>query len=216
MPSAALDDSLERRIGEIGAAAFDRIGAARARPWQVRWWEERGMNWSMGDPALKVQMLRFVDVLPSLPDSRAVAEHIQSHFAHGSGLEKLGARIPWPLRWSSRLAKPGTMFGNLAAWIARSNAERMARRFIAGYDGPEVLRSVAKLRAQGCAFTLDLLGEATVTEGESDAYRDEYLRLLDALGPAARDWAPNPLLDTVEGTPLPRVNVSVKLTALNS
>ena len=55
---------------------------------------------------------------------------------------------------------------------------RMARRFIAGETPPEALATIYKLRQQQCAFTLDLLGEATLTEEEPQAYQQRYLALL--------------------------------------
>lgn len=60
----------------------------------------------------------------------------------------------------------------------KHNIRRMARRFIAGETPPEALATIYKLRQQQCAFTLDLLGEATLTEEEPLAYQQRYLALL--------------------------------------
>ena len=43
-------------------------------------WYGRMMEWSMGNEALKVQTLRFVDVLPALNSSGSVVEHMQEYF----------------------------------------------------------------------------------------------------------------------------------------
>ena len=40
---------------------------------------------------------------------------------------------------------------------------------------------LGKLRKRGFAFTLDALGEATISEKEADGYASNYLELLDAL-----------------------------------
>ena len=64
----------------------------------------------------------------------------------------------------------------------------MAERFIAGSKVDEVLHSVAKLRRKGLAFTLDLLGEAVVSEPEADAYQQQYLDLITGLAPFVARW----------------------------
>ena len=90
------------------------------------------------------------------------------------------------------------------------------RRFIAGSDLDETLRTVARLRAQSLAFTVDLLGEAVITEAEAEQYQGEYLHLLQGLSRAVNAWPAVDLIDRDERGPLPRVNVSVKLSALYS
>jgi RHH-type proline utilization regulon transcriptional repressor/proline dehydrogenase/delta 1-pyrroline-5-carboxylate dehydrogenase len=214
--SDAYLDAVETETRRIGEEVFADVSTSGPSIFRLEWWDDRIMNWSMDDEALKVQLFRFVDVLPMLHDKKEVAEHIQSYFHRGEGVKPGSKPVPFPLRWGAWFAKPGTIFGNLAAWVATSQATRMASRFIAGATPEEVLRSVEKLREKRMAFTLDLLGEATVTEPEADAYRDEYLQLLQVLGPAAKTWREDPLLDRDDRGPLPRVNLSIKATALNS
>ena len=43
-------------------------------------WYGKMMEWSMGNEALKVQTLRFVDVLPTLTSAESVVEHMQEYF----------------------------------------------------------------------------------------------------------------------------------------
>jgi RHH-type proline utilization regulon transcriptional repressor/proline dehydrogenase/delta 1-pyrroline-5-carboxylate dehydrogenase len=92
----------------------------------------------------------------------------------------------------------------------------MAQRFITGATPTEALAAIRKLRRQNLAFTLDLLGEATLSEEEAEAYQQRYLDLLVSLTAATKSWEPVTLIDTDEAGPIPRVNVSVKLTALYS
>ena len=72
------------------------------------------------------------------------------------------------------------------------------------------------MRRRSLAFTVDLLGEATITEAEADASRDEYVRLMTGLSEAVNRWPANALIDADEQGTLPRVNVSVKLSTLYS
>jgi RHH-type proline utilization regulon transcriptional repressor/proline dehydrogenase/delta 1-pyrroline-5-carboxylate dehydrogenase len=102
------------------------------------------------------------------------------------------------------------------ALAARRNAMRMAQRFIAGTKVEEVLQTVARLRKQGLAFTLDLLGEAIISEQEADAYQHAYQRLMEGLSASVAQWPANERLDADDAGPIPRVNVSIKLSALFS
>src|SRR5262249_12235725 len=80
----------------------------------------------------------------------------------------------------------------------------------------EALRTIAKLRRRKLTFTVDLLGEATITEGEAESYQRQYFQLIEGLSNAVNEWEAIPLIDAHERGPLPRVNVSVKLSSLDS
>ena len=66
------------------------------------------------------------------------------------------------------------------------------------------------------AFTIDVLGEAVTSEAEADQWQRHYLNLIEQLGPTVNAWPEIPQIDQDRGHPLPRVNVSIKLSALNS
>ena len=102
------------------------------------------------------------------------------------------------------------------AYNARINAARMARRFIAGSNVPEVLSCVRGLRKSGNAFTLDLLGEATISNLDADRYQQAYLQLIEGLAAEVNAWPEDPLLDCDDRGHIPRLNISLKLSALDS
>ncbi len=162
-------------------------------------WAGRLMEHSMSNEALKVQTLRFVDVLPALHTSSGVVGHLREYFRD----EKLG-----PLRLGLPLA-------DLAPWIAgpaiRRGAGEMARQFITGRNGADAARVLRKIRSRHLGFTVDILGEAVVSEREADEYAARYLELIESLAAEAAGWTHDPLLDGA-----PRVNVSVKISALYS
>src|SRR5262249_36761027 len=54
------------------------------------------------------------------------------------------------------------------------------------------------------------------TEPEAEKAQAEYLELLHGLSANVNRWPANPLIDQDSGGPLPRVNVSVKLSSLYS
>ncbi len=132
------------------------------------------MGLSMADEAVKVQLFRFIDALPLLKTPESIAKHLQEYFAEA------GPRLPGWMRFSLRLIPERGAAGNILAWLAKSNARRLARKFIAGSNVAEAVRAIDRLRRQNLAFTIDLLGEATITEAEADAYQGQYLELLEA------------------------------------
>ena len=66
---------------------------------------------------------------------------------------------------------------------------------------------------QKIGFTVDLLGEAVVSETETDEYAARYLDLLESLAHETKDWT-DPLGKNSELFPV--VNLSVKISALYS
>src|SRR5207244_5448619 len=77
-------------------------------------------------------------------------------------------------------------------------------------------QSIARLRRRTLAFTVDLLGEATITEAEADHYQAEYLTLIEGLSRHVNAWPAIDLIDRDSHGPLPRVNASIKLSSLYS
>jgi RHH-type proline utilization regulon transcriptional repressor/proline dehydrogenase/delta 1-pyrroline-5-carboxylate dehydrogenase len=66
----------------------------------------------------------------------------------------------------------------------------------------------------GIASSVDLLGEATVTQAEADRYAGRCTDALDTLAGATAGWPARPALEVDAAGPLPRVNLSVKVSAL--
>ncbi|WP_240911454.1 L-glutamate gamma-semialdehyde dehydrogenase [Paludisphaera soli] len=202
-------EAIERRTREVGRELFDRVARA-SRPWRRAWWEDRFMGATLDDPEVRVQLFRFIDVLPALKGPSAVRRHLAEY------LGEAGGRVPWWLRTSVALAPPGSDREAILARTATAAAEVMARKFIAGATPDEALQTVLKLRSRGVAFTADLLGEAVISEREADAYQRTCLDLIRGLaGPlAARPEIPR--IDRDAEGPLPRVNLSLKLSSLTT
>src|SRR5439155_3413351 len=97
-------------------------------------------------------------------------------------------RLPAPARWGLRLLPEKGPFGRGLAWLANANAKRLARKFIAGTNVREALDAIDRLRKQDQGFTIDLLGEATITEPEAVAYQKQYLELIDGLCREVNRW----------------------------
>ncbi|HVJ69731.1 MAG TPA: proline dehydrogenase family protein [Caulifigura sp.] len=204
------DAQIENLTQEIARDLWNQVERRRPSVFERRWWDEHILEWAMADESVKVQMFRFVDVLPMLKSHETVTRHLQEYF------DEVRSHLPWAVRIGLDASQPNSILGKALALNARNNASKMASRFIAGERVDEVLHSVKKLHQMGLGFTLDLLGEATISEGESDAYQKQYLNLMEGLAPVVNHWPENPRIDRDAAGHIPRVNMSLKLSALTS
>ncbi len=200
-------DSLTHAYGKD---VFARMDGNSRIPFSRSWLDDRLMEWTMGNEALKVQLFRFIDVLPLLKKPEEVSRHLREYFREAG--EDLPGWLRFGLRWFPQNGWPS----RLLAYSARTNAERLARRFIAGNDAEETLKAISVLRRQKLAFTVDLLGEATVTEAESEEYQRYYLDLIDGMCPQVNSWPEIEQIDRDPQGPLARCNFSIKLSSLYS
>ncbi len=201
---------LDALTHDYGRAIFSRLNRRGPVLFTPAWWDERLMRLGMHDEALKVQLFRFVDVLPLLHSPETIVRHLREYFGEA------GTRLPRWVRWGLPWLPSRGVAGWLLAQTAYRSAEHLARRFIAGSNIVEALQTIAELRQRRLAFTVDLLGEATITEAEAEASQREYAALLTGLTGEINGWPAVPLIDNDADGALPRVNVSVKLSALYS
>ena len=61
----------------------------------------------------------------------------------------------------------GNLTSGLASRTIRNNVADMARRFIVGRDPKEAMPALQEMDSEGLAFTVDLLGEATMSDAEA-------------------------------------------------
>lgn len=194
-------------IMKCGESIMQKMGQQKVSLFSKDFWYGSIMDWSMKNEQFKTQMFRFVDVLPSLGSSDSVAKHLKEYFAEG------GEELPKVFNVGLGLGKlaPGLMASTI-----RSNVTQMAKMFIVGENPKDALKVLKANRKNQLAFTMDILGEVTLSEKEANTYLGQYLELMDALAAEAKTWSADPLLDEDHLGPLPKVNVSVKLTALYS
>jgi RHH-type proline utilization regulon transcriptional repressor/proline dehydrogenase/delta 1-pyrroline-5-carboxylate dehydrogenase len=167
------------------------------------------MQWVMQDERLKVQLFRFVDVLPMLHTSDAVYQHLYEY------LDAVRAHLPGPASVALGLARLNLLTRAAVSRAARLSAMDLARRFIAGTNHHEVLDAAERERSRNRAFTLDILGEAVISEREAAQFHAAYQQLIEVLGPRVSRWPENPQVDQDAKGPLPRLNLSIKLSALD-
>jgi RHH-type proline utilization regulon transcriptional repressor/proline dehydrogenase/delta 1-pyrroline-5-carboxylate dehydrogenase len=199
-----LSAALEREVREVGRDLAARFPARTRHP--MRALDAKAMELSSQDSDLRAALFRFVDVTPACRSLDDLARHLTGY------LEEVGEKPP-PLRAAMRMGE--SRAGRTALGAAAAGGVRhMAHRFIVA-DTPRA--ATGELRAMwrdGIAASLDLLGEATVTQEEADAYA---ARCADAIDVLARAYEKVPEREHLERDslgPLPRANLSVKVTAL--
>src|SRR5216110_1964229 len=196
--------SLQREIEARGERIFTLVDQHPESLVSKAGFYQRMMALSMRDEHFKVQMFRFVDVLPSLRKSGDIVQHLEEYFAdmrNGfTAFIHTGVRLARIVPWVS---------GPVLRW----NVSGMARQFIAGKNPNDLMKTLRKRRAQKIGFTVDLLGEAVVSETEADKYAARCLDLLETLARETRGWT-DPLGRNSELFPV--VNLSVKISALYS
>jgi RHH-type proline utilization regulon transcriptional repressor/proline dehydrogenase/delta 1-pyrroline-5-carboxylate dehydrogenase len=176
---------------------------------QMRW-DDKLLAWAMSNPGLRVQLFRFIDTLPALHSKSEIASHLQEYLGDES------VELPSALKGMLNFANPDSMPGQVAATTVETAVETLAHKYISGENIKQVIKTVERLRKEKMAFTIDLLGEAVITEAEAQSYLERYLELMQQLVEASKNWSAIPAIDEADGEAIPKVQVSVKLTAFYS
>lgn len=203
-------ESLERQVHSFGEQIFSQIDSAKPGWLSPDYYTDMLLDWSMRDDDLKVSLFRFVDILPALREPEAVVSHAQE-FA-----EILRQKIPPIIKWGLLAVDPKSLSAKLMARLIRRQVRGMAERFIVGESPELAIAKLRQIRRAGFAFTIDLLGEATVSEPEAATYLQRYLALLSVVASDVSNWPESaPLINGHRGE-RSASNISVKLSALYS
>ena len=195
---------MESQLQEVGRTIHAALPGRSRHP--LRMIDQRAMELASQDAELKAALFRFVDVTPACRSLDDLARHLTGY------LEEVDDRPP-PIEAAMKMSgtKPGrTALGAAAA----AGVRHMAHRFIVGESPKAALKPIRHLWDSGAAVSLDLLGEATVTQAEADRYAARCKEALETLAAAAPSWPERPILEADSVGPLPRVNLSVKVSAL--
>jgi RHH-type proline utilization regulon transcriptional repressor/proline dehydrogenase/delta 1-pyrroline-5-carboxylate dehydrogenase len=198
---------IEAEILLRGLALWKRIQGQVPGVFNRTYWQGRILEWAMKDPSFKIDLFRFVDVLPTLTSTEQISSHMRQY------LLKPGRELPALLGAAIKLASGGIASG-LAAKAIRKNVTEMAQRFIVGGNAAEALPVLRDLYSHGFAFTVDLLGEATIADGEAEVYQKRYLDLIENLVDSVNTWPADEIIDRNHLGPIPRTNISIKLSAM--
>jgi proline dehydrogenase len=195
---------VEDDVKHVGGALAKSFPPSARHP--VRALDSKAMELAEGDEALRAALFRLVDVTPACHSLDDLAEHLRGY------LGEVDERPP-PLAAAMRMA--GSRAGRKALGAAATAGVRhMAHRFIVGESPRAALKAIEHQWREGIATSLDLLGEATVTQEEAERYAARCEDAFRTLAKAAVRWPERPALERDSIGPVSRVNVSVKVTAL--
>ncbi|GBF81016.1 L-glutamate gamma-semialdehyde dehydrogenase [Aphanothece sacrum] len=176
---------------------------------QMRW-DDKLLGFAMSNPGLRVQLFHFIDALPALQSNAEIAHHLQQYLGDES------VELPSALKGILNFTDYNSPPAQLAAATISKAVETLAFKYIAGETVPQVIKTIERLRKEKMGFTIDLLGEAVITETEAKAYLQSYLDLMEQLFTESKKWSIVKEIDEASGEKLPQVQVSVKLTAFYS
>jgi RHH-type proline utilization regulon transcriptional repressor/proline dehydrogenase/delta 1-pyrroline-5-carboxylate dehydrogenase len=195
--------SLEKEIRDLARFLYGKASEHKPTLFEPQDWMGRMIDWSLRDEALRVALFRFVDVLPSLDSAAEIGRHLREYFY----------RVDHALGGLVFLAQ-ALHAGWLVAPVVRHNVVRLARRFIVEEESSALIPVLEKLRQEPAAFTLDVVGEATVSDREADIMQGRYLDLIRRLTPVARGWSAVSQVDSGWHGPPPKVHLSIKPSSL--
>ncbi|HTT57467.1 MAG TPA: proline dehydrogenase family protein [Opitutaceae bacterium] len=201
-----VDPALEAAVRAKGEKLF-ALMAAHPAPgiFSKKGAYARLMEWAMRDPAFKTQLFRFVDVLPALDSSGEIVRHLQEYL--GDQAVALNPALKTGLAAAS--LAPALVAGPVKAQVLD-----MAKQFVAGAGPDDLVKQLHLNTKAGRATTIDLLGETVVSEAEADEFLRRNLEVLDTVATALRASPEPGASDVGPAGPLPRLNLSVKISAL--
>ena len=206
---------LNSRIVATGMELLEGLAGEKPSVFERGRWAGRIIDWSLRNDDFRTRMLRFVDVFPSLSTPELLARHLKEYFGD------LDGQLPWPMERAMGAAfAAGPLGMALMSKAIRYSIEKLGSQFIVGDTAGKAMKRLAGIRRDGCAFSIDILGEAVVSEEEADAYAAQYGALIRDLEEAQKTWSP--LASPGKGSsPLdwgysPMVSISLKPSSLYS
>jgi RHH-type proline utilization regulon transcriptional repressor/proline dehydrogenase/delta 1-pyrroline-5-carboxylate dehydrogenase len=198
------EDELERSIREVGTDLASAFPSSARHP--LRAIDQRAMDLASADRQLRAALFRFVDVTPACRSLDDLARHLREY------LREVPATPP-PLAAAMKMADLKAGRAALGA-AAAAGVRHMAHRFIVGETPASALGVLRDLWNRGVASSIDLLGEATVTQAEADRYAARCDEAVADLSRVEADWPTRDILERDSTGQIPRTNVSVKISAL--
>jgi RHH-type proline utilization regulon transcriptional repressor/proline dehydrogenase/delta 1-pyrroline-5-carboxylate dehydrogenase len=169
-PVTSVSPEVDRRAIEIGRELLKAAREYRGSVFSLM--SDKLMNWAMKDPVFKLQLFRFIDVFPMLKTADQVHDCLTEY------LSQPGVTLPPGMSFG---LKAGKMAKGIMAKTIATGITTMAQNFISGVDAASALPNLKKQWTEGVAFSVDLLGEACVSEREAVEYQRRYLDLVETL-----------------------------------
>ena len=197
-----MSQEFEKEVFEIGSELLKESSKYDQMFLKKNWWYQKMLSWTMQKQSLKTNLFRFIDVLPNLSTDEQFLSHWSEYFKEED------------LRFIT--SGLGRLAPSLLVKAIRRQITQVAGMFITGSNPEESLQVIAKNWERGLAFSLDILGEETLSEKEAEAYFQAYLSAMEELKQAQKNWPYQKTLQRDGEGEIPSLNLSVKASALFS
>jgi RHH-type proline utilization regulon transcriptional repressor/proline dehydrogenase/delta 1-pyrroline-5-carboxylate dehydrogenase len=195
---------LEKDLHAIGERLAAAMPSGLRNPLKAL--DDKAMDLASSDQDLKAALFRFVDVVPACRNLDDLARHLTGFLGEVED-------APPPIRTAMRMGE-SKMGRRALGMAAATGVKHMAHRFIVGETPKEAMPVFKDLWKDGVASSVDLLGEATVTQDEAQKYAARCTDALQTLTGFTRTWPERPQLERDSHGVIPRANLSVKVSAL--
>ena len=201
--------NVQDKILKTAETLTDRMRGEKPSLFSKSRWLRLILDLAMEDDEFKVDMFHFVDALPMLTTNEQVSQHVRDY--------RLQEKRALPM-WASAVFKmaSGSLTAAPAIATIRAIVSEIAKTFIVGRDTAEAMATLLRLHKEGFAFTTDLLGESTISETEAIQYQARYVDLINRLAQEVPRWQADEVIDNNHLGPIPRANISLKLSALEA
>ncbi len=135
----------------------------------------KGLGFMDDRPLLKLQAFRFADLFPSLKSFSQISRYIRLYFLETK------VELPKPLLFLLSILLSNPFTSSFAAWGAKLGIEFVAKFFILGRNYKTGRNKILSRYRNGVSTTIDILGEAVLSEKEAAQYSRKYLELLEGI-----------------------------------
>ena len=158
--------SLERELHDVGTRLAGALPKPARNPLKAA--DDKAMELASQDAELKAALFRFVDVVPACRSLDDLARHLTGFLGEVE-------EPPPPVAVAMKMRNTRAGRAALGA-AAAAGVRHMAHRFIVGESPQAALGVLRDLWKDGVASSVDLLGEATVTQAEAQRYAEPLRR----------------------------------------
>ncbi len=151
----------------IKSDLYSLVGKETRALTTIYWWRQLVMKRLMRNPKLRMQTLQFVDVFPALLADEAIYRHAFEYFCCAKGSSSMIGKSP---------------LSKITATSARKLVNFIASQFMVQPEKSELKKCLTDLQGLGVKHSLDILGEAVLSEAEAECYKEKYVSLTRMLG----------------------------------
>jgi len=174
-----MENTLQLEVLETGRELLARADKINRRSclFSRSYWEEKVLDMVMQREALKIQLLRYIDTFPALKTYNQRLGHLVQYLGDERILEDKLIRLLFIL-----LKTHPIPLNVLYGLVTSAGVSFFAHKFIAGTSPKEAFHYISRLIRKQMTCTLDILGEAVLSENEADQYTQRYVDLLGNVG----------------------------------